>query len=95
MRTKFLFYLSSIVLVLVLLIASNNNLLGFELETHETSLFEEIEENNDLLEEYIFTSGFFYTNNKSSLKFAYIENCKTNRFLVVESPPPRRIDFLS
>ena len=73
--------------------ASNNNLLGLEIETPETSLFEEIEENNDLLEESDFIVGSFGRNKKSSLKFAYIENCKTNKFLEVESPPPRRIDF--
>ncbi len=93
MRTKFLFNLSSIVLITLLLSASNNNLLGLEIETPQTSLFEEIEENNDLLEEYAFILDSFRRNNKSSLKFAYIENCKTNKFLEVESPPPRSIDF--
>ena len=93
MRTKFLFNLSSIFLITLLLSASNNNLLGLEIETPQTSLFEEIEENNDLLEEYAFILDSFRRNNKSSLKFAYIENCKTNKFLEVESPPPRSIDF--
>ena len=94
MRTKFPFYLSSIVLIILLLTAYNNNLLGFEIETPQTSLFEEIEENNDLLEEYAFIEDSFRRNNKSSLKFTYIENCMTNIFMDVESPPPRSIDFI-
>ena len=93
MRTKIFFYLSSIVLIIFLLTASNNNLFGLEIETPQTSLFEEIEENNDFLEESAFIARSLRRNNKSSLKFAYIENCKTNKFLEVESPPPRRIDF--
>ena len=94
MRTKLPFYLSSIVLILVLLTASNNNLLGLEIETSKTSILEELEENNDLLEEYTFIVDSFCRNNNSSLKFAYIENCMTNNFLDVESPPPRTIDFI-
>ena len=94
MRTKFPFYLSSIVLILVLLTASNNNLLGLEIETSQTYILEELEENNDLLEEYTFIVDSFRRNNNSLLKFAYIENCMTNNFLDVEYPPPRTIDLI-
>ena len=81
-------------LIIVLLTASNKNLLGLEIETSQTSILEELVENNDLLEEYTFIVDSFLRNNNSLLKFAYIENCMTNNFLDVEYPPPRFIDFI-
>ena len=95
MKTKFLFYLSPIVLVLVLLMASNNNLLGLEIETPETSLLEEILENDDLLEDYAFALVPFSTKDNSPLNFFYTENNYGDKYLKVESPPPRSVVFLS
>ena len=51
--------------------------------------------NDDLLEDYAFALVPFSTKNNSLLNFFYTENNYGDKYLKVESPPPRSVVFLS